>query len=229
MNKEPRKASEIIASLETKVDTLIKLNSTLSLNMNILSNKLNSLIDGLDNLSQSMPEEMVSKVSNNTPTVMAPQMPDLNALKTEMITAQQKVGDFRRTSRPETFVEKPQTAPPPTITAPTVAQSINQLDEGVAPNQNPADKFAITQRVVNKEGKAVFLADVEIVNAQNRQTEFKGRTTGVGRWQATLPIGKYQVIIRKKDMATQQQLENLQNLIVDGSLNPLELKMVVLQ
>jgi len=48
VEKEPRKATDIILNLESKVDILLSIVRSQDLNIKILSNKLNSIIEKLE-------------------------------------------------------------------------------------------------------------------------------------------------------------------------------------
>ena len=87
----------------------------------------------------------------------------------------------------------------------------------------------VVQRVVNGDGKSVFLADVEVVDMSTSQPVSKTRTNGTGKWMASLGIGAYRVTIRKKGTATNGKMEAVQDVQVDGTQSPLELKTVIIK
>ena len=87
----------------------------------------------------------------------------------------------------------------------------------------------VVQRVVDKNGKSVFLADVEIINTENLQTISKIKTNGAGKWIVSMLPGEYRVFIRKREALNKDRLEISQTITVDGSKSPLELQMVILK
>ena len=94
--------------------------------------------------------------------------------------------------------------------------------------QSAQGQIPVTQRCVDKNGKAIFLANVEITDVLTNQNVFKTRTGGNGKWNASLSIGNYVVVIKKMESVNKEKLEHSQNIHVDGLSNKLELPMVIL-
>ena len=91
------------------------------------------------------------------------------------------------------------------------------------------NSIPVVQRILNKDGKSVFLADVEITDLASSQSVYKGRTNGTGKWMASLGVGAYRVVIRKKESAQQARMEAIQDVQVDGSRSPLELQTLIIK
>jgi hypothetical protein len=87
----------------------------------------------------------------------------------------------------------------------------------------------VEQRVVDRNGKSVFLADVEIVDLSSGEQVSKSRTNGTGKWMAALPLGQYRVTIRKLESITREKVEAIQTIDVDGTESPLKLQMVIIK
>ena len=87
----------------------------------------------------------------------------------------------------------------------------------------------VQQRVVNKDNKTVFLADVEITDHLTAQSVYKGRTSGNGKWMASLVPGNYRITIIKRESITKEKVEVVQDIVVDGSKSPLELPTVIIK
>lgn len=131
--------------------------------------------------------------------------------------------------------------PPPGRTAEAVVPSIPKIDSTTVPkqqqpreqNQATQNIIPVMQRVVNGQGKSLFLADVEIIDLSTMQQIVKTRTNGTGKWMASLPVGNYRVIIRKLESLTQSQnkkmMEAIQDIQVDGSQSPYELQTVIIK
>lgn len=166
---------------------------------------------------------------------------------------------FRRTSRPETFegdnayLNKPQVeevehkypvqipkAPPgrgPMADAMAPPEALAKpLPQAPTPAKNklanPAlaqNAIPVQQRVVDKNGKSVFLADVEIVSHDSPETVRKTRTNGTGKWDAALSVGGYRVTVRKRESLTKEKIEAVQDIQVDGSVSPLELHTMIIK
>jgi len=246
MEKEPRKASDIILSLESKIDQLMHMHRALDLNIKIISNKLNQLIEAVNepaptNVEIPSQQVEVENALEQNPNAVAVQA-DLQLPGVDL----SPVG-FRRTSRPETYMGneqftdvknvptpsmpqpkfQPQQPFPPQPFPPQQAKAPRMQQAQQPPNSN--NKIAVQQRIVDKGGKPVFLADIEITNASNNQMEFKTRTNGVGKWQAVLPMGNYRVNVKKRESLTKEKIEITQNLIVDGSASPQDLQVLIIK
>ncbi len=233
MDNTPRKASDIILSLEQKVDQLLKHTSALDFNIKILSNKLNSVLDTLSQDKKQSPMFVEAPPTPYTATaplepttmpIMQPTTQSFPIVKEHSLQISTAPEGFRRTSRPDGATTP---TPTPTVNAPPVVQTVPSTQQQAMPTN--ANKVAVQQRVVDRNGKAIFLADVEIKDVSNGQVAHKGRTSSVGKWMAPLPAGRYQVTINKKEMATREQLEAIQNLVVDGNKTPLELQTIILK
>lgn len=226
MDNSPRKASDIILSLEHKIDQLMKTNISLDLNIKILSNKLNEVIKVMGSggaVSPPPPSSMPSAsafVEENTSQFQDPKsIPVKQELAIPITNAP---SGFRRTSRPETYAPAQSNEPPTIVIPPNAMQTTPEA-------RVEGNKVAASQRIIDKNGKAIFLANVEITNVDTRQVEYRTRTSGVGKWSASLPVGKYQVVIKKSESATKQQLEQTQNLTIDGSNSTIDLPILIMK
>lgn len=259
MEKEPRKASEVILDLEDKVNKLLGLVQSQDLNMKVLSNKLNTLMERLDKPTTT-PKIMVEAV--NTVPNSFNQVPPPNSEKALPISSdfnlplEDSPTGFRRTSRPETYAgdnsylpvqpKTPEPRFPTQIPRPSgqteivVPANINRQQGQPLPTQPPktepptpsyeGNAIPVSQRVVDGNGKSVFLADVEIINlSEPGITPFKTRTNGAGKWSYPLSAGNFRVNIRKRESVTKEKLEAVQDIQVDGSTSPLELPLMIIK
>lgn len=120
-----------------------------------------------------------------------------------------------------------------------VAQPPAKPKKTAAPTPPPAQKPAteatthgiipVEQRVVDKNAKTVFLADVEIFNLDSGEQVSKSKTNGTGKWMAALPVGIYKVTIKKLESLTRERVESVQTIEVDGTQSPLKLPMVIIK
>lgn len=298
MSDEPRKATDVLLDVESKVSALLDLARAQDLVIKILSNKLNDVIVRLDK-QQAAPQKIIvetvqTPTKSNNP-VAFPSMPAGEPERTVPVTAEMAlpVSDtpqgFRRNSRPETYAPKtvpalpvqPQQpaklgdeppppskypvqlptnstirtqagAPPPgrgpgseVVTVPPEANQVPGNKKGragaiVAPPQphgtppmagvdQAQGQIPVSQRCVDKNGKSIFLADVEIVDMTTAQPIFKTRTNGAGKWMASLGIGNYRVTIRKRENVTKEKIEAVQDIQIDGSVPKLELPMLIIK
>ncbi len=102
----------------------------------------------------------------------------------------------------------------------------------LAPSPQPRGNIGtipVEQRVVDKNNKTIFLADVDITDHQTAQQVYKTRTNGAGKWMASLPIGNYRVTITKRESVTKQKVEVVQDIQVDGRESPLTLPMMIIK
>jgi hypothetical protein len=110
------------------------------------------------------------------------------------------------------------------VMAPPAKTTKSQPTTDTAPNQ-----VAIMQRCVDKNGKAIFLANVEIIDINTMQIVFKTRTIGNGKWMASLNTGSYRVTIRKLESVTKEKMEAVQDIQIDGSSSRMELPMLIIK
>jgi hypothetical protein len=103
------------------------------------------------------------------------------------------------------------------------------MAEGDTPMSSGQGQIPVMQRCVDKNGKSLFLAPVEIVDLSTGQPVFKTRTNGTGKWMASLGIGAYRVTITKQASMNKEKLEAVQDIQVDGAQSPLELPMMIIK
>lgn len=296
MEQEPRKATDVLLDLESKVNILLDLVRAQDLVIKVLSNKLNDVISRLD--KRSNPPKIVVETTTATPKQAFPAIPAGDPERTIPVVAELSLPQtnspqgFRRNSRPETYAPKtvPQIPmqPPPqqqqlgddpveikmpvqipqmpgrqgTMVPPpgrgpgsevVVSPNANQVPgmrKGniIAPPDPKGSPFAqtpleaqaqhnpmgvgqipVSQRCVDKNGKSIFLAEVEILDLGTLQPVSKSRTNATGKWFASLGIGSYRVSIRKRESVTKEKIEAVQDIQVDGSVSKLELPMLIIK
>lgn len=255
---EPRKASEIILELENKIDILTALAKSQDLNIKVLSNKLNSIISVLEKQSAMPPKIVVEAVNSNhlqppekkieilgESNIKVDDNPsgfrrtsrpesyagDNDYLKKPSSMAVEEVRKFPvqipKGNSAEIIVPKNRTAGE---TLPTKSNKKIDTDTDFNSNINQNQNFIPTrQRVVDHNGKSIYLADVEIIDMSTMQSFYKTRTNGTGKWLASLPVGNFRVLISKREAIGSGKLESSQEFMVDGSISPLDLDMVIIK
>lgn len=263
MDKEPRKASEVLLELETKLDILLGIIKAQDLNNKIISNKLNAIMEKLDKQPIAPPKITMEAANTVNPFAqMAPVDPNkqIPVSADFNLPVEESPTGFRRNSRPETYagdnayLTKPPKPPEPKfptqlpkmppappkvdiVVPPTALGRSNGQVFPPPPSKETAaqsqqlvqNAIPVMQRVVDANGKSVFLADVEITDLSTMQQVFKNRTNGTGKWMASLPIGAYRVTIRKRESVSKEKLEAAQDIQVDGSQSPLELPLMIIR
>jgi len=256
MSQEPRKATDVLLALEAKIDTLLSVTRNQDLNIKLLSNKLNSVMEKLNKLDkiETVPNKIVVEAVNT----MATPIPQVANERNIPISSEDKLlldtnpQGFRRTSRPETFSGDDKylnkNSPSNQIVFPMQLPSMKDTPaEIVVPDQakEPSKQLPkkqnkqsveeaptavpVVQRVVDKNGKSIFLADVEIIDTTSLEPVSKTRTNGSGKWMASLPVGNYKVIVKKRESLSKEKIEANQNIQVDGTKSTLELPMMILK
>lgn len=246
MEKEPRKATEVLLELEQKINTLLNIVRNQDLNLKLLSNKLNSLLEKQD---KEKSNKIIVEAVNNLPQAFVPEK-NIAVSAEDALLLESSPKGFRRTSRPETFagdnsfLQKNQATNTVTfpmqlpanvaaeVVVPDIATSNKIADKKEAAKnalKKPETTIPLIQRIVDKTGKSVFLADIEIINAENSESVTKTRTNGTGKWMTTLPLGNYKIFVRKRESLTKEKVETVQEIQVDGTKSPLELPMMILK
>ena len=240
---EPRKATDILLAIEAKLDTALAAIRAQDLNQKIMSNKLNELLAKIDSV-EAAEQPVMAKPFVEAPIVTSTD-PELS-IKVEA----EQLG-FRRTSRPETYatptllneVRKPappppaEPVPPPVISRPPPPseEEWKTISMPALPKMKSEEassnigKVAVEQRSVDKNGKAVFLANIEITDKETNKVESKTRTTSVGKWQAVLPPGIYNVKITKSESVSKQKIEVNQEITIDGNTSTQTLPLLMVK
>ena len=238
MSNEPRKATDVLLELETKIDVLLSIVRNQDLNIKVLSNKLNSLIANKTVVATNQPPQITVEAVNTNFTMVPEPKQQIPISSEEKIPIDDNPKGFRRTSRPETYsgdntylpkktvdpkfpVQMPAEAIVPKEALTKAPPPVEQLKENSHINSVP-----VQQRVVDKNGKSVFLADVSIIKSSGEKI-FKGRTNGTGKWMAALVPDTYKVIISKRESLTKEKVDLIQEIIVDGNTTPLDLQTLI--
>src|SRR6185312_15158561 len=115
-------------------------------------------------------------------------------------------------------------------------QDAINVNQSVVPKQQVettpvsfSNTVSVVQRVTDKNGKSLFLADVEVINKKDFQLVQKLKTNAVGKWMCSLPVGEYSVVVKKRDPITKELLEVGQNIEVTGQSNPLDLPVIIIK
>lgn len=249
-----RKASDILLNLENKIDQLTSMLHAQALDIRVISNKLNKLMEQTKEAPPAPPPVTSYSASTETgkmhPVLLQSRAVPVRASDT--LPMQDTPQGVRRNSRPETSgnARQTQVAPQSRISIqdpspPNMSQFIKaqtppapppQVEpeepqfkafENLPPQAEATNKVAVTQRITEKNGKSVFLAEVEVFDEDGNQI-FKTRTNGVGKWQAALPVGNYRVRIGKRESVTKQKVEKTQNITVDGRTSQLILEQIII-
>jgi hypothetical protein len=268
---EPRKATDVLLDVESKVNTLLDIVRSQDLVIKVLSNKLNDVIGRLEKQQAGPPKIVVEAVQTmpQRANIVPPafdQIPAGDPERNIPVTAESKLPQaetlqgFRRSSRPETYagdnavLPRPEQEPrmpvqipkmpappgrsdvavPPAATKQSnktvpVPQAMPDMTEEQPMPQAERGQIPVMQRCVDKNGKSIFLAPVEIIDLSTGQPVFKTRTNGTGKWMASLGIGAYRVTIIKQASMNKEKLEAVQDIQVDGAQSPLELPMMIIK
>lgn len=213
-----------LLELHAKLDMLLTIIRSQDLNIKILSNKVNTL---LNNQVNQVKVPNISIEADN----IKPQTEIYISSEKSLQVEKEPVG-FRRTSRPETFSNvksKPKEEP---VQKPIVAeamidlnqaQNINKEEVNLEKNEQKENSIPVEQRVLDVNGKSIFLADVEVIDIKTGDKVTKVRTNGIGKWSCMLRVGKYKLIISKRDSISKEKSQVMQDIVVDGSAVPLKL------
>lgn len=249
MEQEPRKASDVLLALETKVDQLLGVIRNQDLKIGIISNKLNAVMEIIRKTPTAPTTPVAPMFSAEAADELFPsyQNKEIPVSSEETLPQEHSPKGFRRTSRPESYAgdnakplpPKAALKPPPgraEVFVPPQAVAKSQPVDIQAPPPLPAQQeqgnknsVPVMQRVVDRNGKSVFLADVEIIDLTTSQPIFKTRTNGTGKWMASLMPGHYKVLIRKVESLTKERVETPQEITVDGTKSPLDLPTLIIK
>lgn len=243
---EPRKATDVLLSIEEKLEKLIGLLVIKDLNDKIMSNKLNNLLESLSKTSSS-PTFTAEAVDTDSKVIK------IQADDTLPISKTPSTNGFSRTSRPETFAgdqsylnklpikdsvkRMPIQVPKGDHVEIVVPQEAVDLNKPSEPkinitnttNRNNSNTISVIQRIVDKNGKSVFLAEIDIINPKTLEVVQKLKTNGAGKWMTSLPVGEYTVMVKKRDPISKEKVEITQSIKIDGAVNPLDLSVMIIK
>jgi len=225
MEESQRKASDILLSIENQLAQLLSETRSQGLVNKIIANKLNALLSGVP-LPSSNDQEFTDLEDNMSPTVII--TPE------QALPIENSPNGFRRTSRPETFSKEHQNSflpnsKPLSITENKLAIKTPEVKQESADFTSTSGKVSVIQRIVDKNSKAIFLADVEVTNSANNTLEQKTRTNAMGKWSCQLSPGSYRVKIKKMESLTKEKFEVLQDITIDGKHSQQELQMMIIK
>lgn len=220
MSDQPKKATDILVEVSSKLDTVLSLVRNLELSNKLINNKLNQLIQ--------KPTTQISVEAEKT-------------VEVPIIEVEKNPQGIRRTSRDVEPISYKK------IELPKAPQAINtDIIVPSAPIPVPVDVQAkpvaeeklhnfeisnvpVSQRVVDKNGKSVFMAIVSIYNASTGKLIKDIKTSSVGKWMISLPPGEYKAYILKKDPAKDSKpSEGTQVFTIDGKAPTLELPNIII-
>lgn len=200
-----RKASDILLSLEKKVDSLSQAIIAFDMNLKLILKRVNELSSG--GVKNNLPiMEDKKEVPSLRPTAIA----DVPMAKGRIDRPVSQNTDTTKQKVQEKVI---------------VAENKENVDVKKIFNER---KIPVVQRVTDDKGKDLFMADVIIYDANGTQLE-KNRTSAVGKWSAHLKPGKYSVHISKIDASSKSKIESLQEFVIEESMSALKLNTAIIR
>lgn len=232
MSDNERKATDVLLSIESKLEALLNHHKTQELNLKILSNKFNSLIENIPKYLNEHKQSLARpQVRIEAADVADPKNIPISS-NFNIHSESEPIG-FRRTSRPETFEEREVI---PDNRESSIQKIVKNFENSKQQENTPTipAKLSegavaqVTQRIIDKNQKSIFLAEIE-VKAQDGAIVHKTRTNSIGKWSATLPAGKYRISASKRETSNKQKIEIFQDIEIDGSKNMLQLSDLIVK
>lgn len=207
-NKDIRKVSDILLSLEQQIILLIKMISNNDMNNKLVLDRLNKLI--------SLNDSNVSGGSKSNGSMEVEKSPILPSVEPSIEINKEPIKSRKRNitqiKNSEDNVSYEQTA--------------NHMEKE---KSSKTGKIPVGQRVTDHNGKDLFMADVLITNINTGDTH-KCKTNAVGKWQAYLEVGKYYVAISKIiDPNTLNKIESLQEIEIKPEMKSLQLPIIFIK
>lgn len=211
-DEAPRKASDVLLSLEDKINTVTKIISAYDLKLTIVLDRVNKIYAFIEMLQKEREADVlgvsVQAVERNpTPKLFIPE-----TIGNSPVAIENTSSDL-----PE--------HPGPVDRGRISRISREQLDNV---NVDPDKKVPVTQRITDQVGKDIFNAEVSILN-DNKELVMKTKTNAVGKWQAYLKPSHYIVNIVKTDTATKRKIESSQEFLVTDSKNVMTLPTAIIK
>jgi hypothetical protein len=221
MNDEPRKASDILLSLESKVNDLVKTVAVYDFNTKLILDRVNKMYAYISILQNEMAEDNATQNQTTNKEIV-------QSSTEHLMTVEENPKGQKRTSRVETYT-KPQ-VPFVNQIDPTINQPHGIQTERPTKQTKPDGdrKVPVIQRITDQTGKDLFMAEVMILDA-NKELVSKTKTNAAGKWQAYLKPGLYSVNIVKTDTATKAKLEAMQDITVSNSDTTITLPVMIIK
>jgi hypothetical protein len=193
---ENRKISDVIIDLEAKINRMAGLFQNLDNNIKLILNKLNNQPQQTAWVPPSAGK--VTVAPKNAPPVTS------GAL----------------------IAEPYEESPIDHLKGPEIEEEV--VHKGKRRGRVPADpsqstKIAVSQQIVYPDGKNLFLASVEIFDADGNLVK-QVRTNTNGRWIAPLDQGEYTIhVLKRMDNSNKLPVELRYKVIIPNSTGPMEL------
>jgi hypothetical protein len=214
---EPRKASDIILALESKVDVLQKLVFNQDMLLKLIADKTNKIFAYIDELQKEYRQSQLAQQDAD----------DEEEPKVIKISNEHQITEATEIDISKRRIDRAGVAAQ--VQQPAVLAVPNQSSEKVP--QPPAStgnkKVSVIQRVSDNTGKDMFMASV-LINDEAGNEVHKTKTNAVGKWQAQLKPGSYIIKLTKTDTATKKILETTQKINVGNSNSTITLPVVIM-
>lgn len=206
---QQRKASDIILSLENKIELLTKLVYNQDMLLKIVADKTNKIFSYVNELQKEYKENLIKEQQENN-NLEDSKIVMSAAPEHQILEAKEIVGD-RRIKRNADVIS-------------------NQQNIVAIPNKDSKieKKVPVMQRVSDHTGKDLFMSNVVITDESGAEVH-KTKTNAVGKWQAILKPGNYKVAITKTDSTTKKILEGNQDIVVPSNVSSLTLPVVIIK
>lgn len=188
MSKD-RKASEVLLDLENRVSILAGLVQNIDNNVKLLLDRMNRQARPQPQQPQQQPPP-------------APQQPEMWQPKRQAVSAE--APDLPKPQSPGRLIARPVTEQPYELDdygKPELMEEVvhrgKRRDLRQPADNSQSKKVAVSQQLLFPDGKAIFLASVEILDGHGQLVK-QTRTNSQGRWLAPLDPGDYTVHILKR-------------------------------
>lgn len=215
----PRKASDILLALETKVETLMKLVYNQDMLLKLIADRTNKMYSYIDELQKEYKEAQIQNSQDDDEDQDDQKI--INISNEHQITeAKERVGQSRIVPRAGPNAPMPPQSP---------ILAIPNQQPAPKPQQTPGNdkKVPVMQRVSDHTGKDIYMATVVITDESGHEIH-KTKTNAVGKWQAQLKPAPYNIKITKTDTATKKVLETIQKITVNNSNTMITLPVVIM-
>jgi hypothetical protein len=185
MSKD-RKASEVLLDLENRVSILAGLIQNIDNNVKLMLDRMNRQAQ-VPRAQQAVPQPPPQpEMWQPKRQMISAEAPDLPRPQTDKLVArpvQEQPYELDEFGKPELMEE--------------VVHRGKRRDLRQPADSSQSKKVAVSQQVLFPDGKAIFLASVEILDERGQLVK-QTRTNSQGRWLAPLDPGDYTVHILKR-------------------------------
>lgn len=196
-----RTAIDILLEIESKIDSLVKVVHTIDMNNKILSNKLNSLADKIGHNVEAPKFSVEVSDNDMLKKSTVTQQINLSTKKIDRVSPLAKAQEKPVMAKQEPILPEKEEFP----------EFVPEQKVNMTPSIAP-----VIQRILDSKNNKLYMAEIKIFDKEGNIL-IKTTTNSAGKWNASLPEGKWKVLVSKSASVNRPKLEEIQIITVKAN------------